>query len=109
MTVNLLRYVCLSLIALAAPAIAEDGPTTQPTSISSTTGAAMNGPGAATQPAGGGVRGKVGFGRSLDLQKPDISRAIVYLAANAALDAQRPAKATATMAQRNKSFVPNLL
>ncbi len=62
-----------------------------------------------TRPAGFVIQGTVKASSALDLQKPDLSRVVVYLASNAALDTSKPLEGHATVAQKNKAFVPNFL
>jgi plastocyanin len=52
------------------------------------------------------VRGSVSISGKLDLQKPDLSKVVVYLASDTTLDATGPAVDHATVAQKNKAFVP---
>lgn len=61
----------------------------------------------ATQPEGLTVRGRVTLSGNWDLQKPDLTRVVVYLASEPALDAVASGIDHATVAQKNKSFVPN--
>ena len=60
----------------------------------------------ATQPAGV-IRGRVLVSPTWDVQKPDLSRVVVYLASDPVLDAIAHASDRATVTQKNKSFVPN--
>ncbi len=60
----------------------------------------------ASQPAGYSIHGRVSAAAGWDLQKPDLSRAVVYLASEPALDGPAPA-GSVSVAQRNKAFVPN--
>jgi plastocyanin len=60
-----------------------------------------------TQPVGT-VRGRVSIAGGWDFHKPDLTRIVVYLASDAALDAP-PTTERATIAQKNKTFVPNFL
>lgn len=64
-------------------------------------------PVAATQPAGVAVRGRVTLEGGWALQKPDLTRVVVYLASDPALDAASGAPPRATVAQKSKTFVPN--
>jgi plastocyanin len=59
-----------------------------------------------SQPVGYSIRGRVSFASGLALQKPDLSRVIVYLASDPALDGP-PLSEKVSVAQRNKAFVPN--
>jgi len=60
----------------------------------------------ASQPAGYSIHGRVSAAAGWDLQKPDLSRAVLYLASDPALDGPAP-DGSVSVAQRNKAFVPN--
>src|SRR5947209_53087 len=77
-----------------------NAPTTAPT-----TQAVANIP--ATQPVGVTIRGRVNVANSWTLQKPDLSRVVVYLASDPVLDAAARPAGHASVAQKNKAFVPN--
>jgi plastocyanin len=67
-----------------------------------------------TQPARGVIAGRVTIATGWGAAKPDLSRAVVYLASDPLLDAEpveTPAApaAPAVIAQRDKAFVPNFL
>jgi plastocyanin len=64
---------------------------------------------ATSQPADGVVRGRVAITGNWDLQKPDLTRVVVYLASNSALDVVPSGIDHQTVAQKNKSFIPNFL
>lgn len=65
---------------------------------------------AATRPSNGGVvRGRVTITGKWDLQKPDLTRVVVYLASDPGLDAAPSGIDHETVAQKNKSFIPNFL
>ncbi len=72
-------------------------------------GASATSENAATAPAAPvpSVRGALTLGGGLDLQKPDLSRAVVYIASDSTLDKEEPPKAPAIVAQRDKKFVPD--
>ena len=53
------------------------------------------------------IRGIVTLKGSWDLQKPDLTRAVIYLASNPVLDDAPAGIDHATVAQKDKSFVPN--
>jgi plastocyanin len=79
-------------------------PATQPASVLAATTPSI----ASTRPvAGGTISGKVTIGGDWSLQKPDMTRVVVYLASNPALDSNVPPTGHATIAQRHKAFVPN--
>jgi plastocyanin len=62
----------------------------------------------ASQPAGFSIRGRVAFASGFGLQKPDLSRVVVYLASDPALDGPPPVDKV-SVAQHNKAFVPNFV
>jgi plastocyanin len=89
-------FACTS--ALRAPAAAgETPPATQPTTPP------------ATQPVGQVLRGRVSISASWTSQKPDLSRAVVFLASAPALDESPTGPVRATVSQRHKVFTPNFL
>ncbi|MEA2734943.1 MAG: hypothetical protein QOE14_1394 [Humisphaera sp.] len=100
--IDLLMVLAVSAaMASIASADAPTPPTKQPDAAST------------TQPVRGVVTGRVTIARGWGAPKPDLSRAVVYLASEASLDAE-PAAADAAgklqiIAQRDKTFVPNLL
>ncbi len=55
------------------------------------------------------VRGRVTIASALDIQKPDLSRVVIYLASEPAIDAVPMPAERPTVSQRNKMFVPNFL
>src|SRR5689334_1238544 len=59
---------------------------------------------AASRPAGVTIRGHVSVSSAWAIQKPDLSRVVVYLASSPALDAVAPPSAPVVIAQRNKMF-----
>jgi plastocyanin len=61
----------------------------------------------ATQPVGVTIHGRVNVANSWTLQKPDLSRVVVYLASDPVLDAAPRPAGHATVAQKNKAFSPN--
>jgi plastocyanin len=63
----------------------------------------------ATRPMGGSVHGQVTITGNLGLQKPDLSRVVVFLADDPALTAASNAPAQTFVIQRNKEFHPNFL
>jgi plastocyanin len=64
---------------------------------------------ASTRPAGVILRGKVSIDAGWTLQKPDLSRVVVYLSSDSILDARPWSVEHATIAQKNKAFIPNFL
>jgi len=60
----------------------------------------------AERPTGFALRGQVTIPGDWTMQKPDLSRTVVYLASAPALDAVAPPKDAAVVAQRNKAFDP---
>ena len=62
---------------------------------------------AATQPESANVRGAVQLKGNWDLQKPDLTKVVVFLDSNPALDATPTDLPFATVAQKHKAFVPN--
>jgi plastocyanin len=73
------------------------------------------GNGATTRPDGtandGGVSisGQVSIAAGWELQRPDLSRVVVYLGTDAILDARPVPTEPAQMAQRDKAFIPDFL
>ena len=63
----------------------------------------------ASQPAGFSVRGVLSFPGPGAAQRPDLARAVIYLAAAPALDAGPRQDAPVQIAQRDKMFVPDLV
>jgi plastocyanin len=55
------------------------------------------------------IRGTIAISGGLYVQRPDLSRAVVYLASAPALDAAAPPSEPAIVSQKNKSFVPSML
>ena len=53
------------------------------------------------------VRGKVQIGGNLDLQRPDLTRVVIFLQEHPALKFNEADLPFVTVAQKNKSFVPN--
>ena len=63
-----------------------------------------------TQSSGvGTLRGKVSVKTTALFQKPDLSRVVVYLASNPALDRKTGPAINAVVTQYNKTFAPNFL
>ena len=60
-----------------------------------------------TQPQTMSVRGVVNVSSRLDLQKTDLTRVVVYLASDPSLDEATPLNDHVSVAQKNKSFIPN--
>lgn len=85
---------------LAASAFAAEVPSTQPAPATRP---------AALQPATFTVQGKVSAGGGFDLQRPDLARAVLYLASDPVLDAMPSPPERPTVSQRNKTFIPNFL
>lgn len=63
----------------------------------------------ASQPAAGVVRGRISMTGSLSLQKPDLTRVVVFIGSDAELDSKSASAASASISQRNKTFTPNFL
>jgi plastocyanin len=84
-----------SALAQVEPPAAAPPPSTQP----------------ATQPAvsHGVVEGRVTISTGWGAPKPDLSRAVVYLASEPSLDAEPAAMGRQVIAQRDKTFTPNFL
>ena len=55
------------------------------------------------------VHGRVSIESGWSLQPPDLTRVVVYLAADPMLDSLSPPQGHATVAQRHKAFVPNFV
>jgi plastocyanin len=55
------------------------------------------------------IRGRVAVGSGLDLVKPNLSRVVVYIASNPALDSLPLTAEKPEVVQRNKQFIPNFL
>jgi len=62
-----------------------------------------------TRPSGLTLRGSVKISGDWDLQKPDLTRVVVYVASDAVLDAPKAPREHATVMQKKKAFVPNFL
>src|SRR5207248_1353937 len=60
-------------------------------------------------PPGFSIKGTIVIKSGLEAQKPNLTRAVVYLNSNAKLDATPPPAAPAIMAQRDKTFVPSFM
>jgi plastocyanin len=60
----------------------------------------------ATRPAGVPLRGRVSMSGGLAIQKPDMTRIVIYLASDPVLDAVPRLIDHATVAQQNKTFSP---
>ena len=63
----------------------------------------------ATAPAANTVRGQILISGGLDWQKPDLSRAVVFLDSSPALDVLPAPTDHPSVSQHNKSFQPNFL
>jgi plastocyanin len=95
---NMTSKLCmLRKTGLLVCALLAIGATTQPSTA----------PSPATRPAGVSVQGRVNLSGGLSLQKSDLTRVVVYLASDPRLDAVPSGIDHATVAQKNKSFVPN--
>lgn len=95
-----LAAMCLSArTLLAAPA-----PSTQPAAVSELPTTSPT-----TRPSVGVIRGRVLAAMGWDLQKPDTTRAVVYLAADPLLDAVAEPLPKAVMGQKDKTFVPSFI
>lgn len=93
------------VIAMTASALAQIEPPPAPAA----TQPATTQP-ATTQPtARGSIAGRVTIATGWAAPKPDASRAVVYLASDAALDAAPSNLPPQVIAQRDKTFVPNFL
>ena len=87
--------VAVAVAAILAASVARaDLPATQP---------------AATPPSVGVITGRVNIDGNWSLAKPDLSRVVVFVAAEPALEDPSEPTTPATCAQKNKSFVPNFL
>ena len=64
---------------------------------------------ASTRPASGAIRGHVVLSSGFGVGKPDLSRVVVFVASDPTLDALPRPTTRATVAQRNKAFVPNFV
>jgi plastocyanin len=114
MNMRKIQFSILGVIVLAAVSLARvfgsvQAPATQPGTVSATTepSAACTCP-ATTRPiAGGTIRGRVTISGDWSLQKPDLTRVVVYLASDPSLDSHTPPTGHATIAQRHRAFVPN--
>ncbi len=62
-----------------------------------------------TAPATYTISGHVKISGDLAIQRPDLTRVIVFFGADSILDAFSPKPGGATCAQQNKAFVPNFL
>jgi plastocyanin len=62
-----------------------------------------------TLPTTRAIHGTVDYSGGLSLRKPDLTRIVVYLASDAALDALPVQKDPYVVAQRNRAFVPNFI
>src|SRR5438552_135290 len=63
----------------------------------------------ATRPAFFAIRGHVSIEPGWSLQKPDLTRAVIYLDSHPLLDAQTPARPSSEVSQYHKAFDPDLL
>jgi plastocyanin len=93
--------VTLTSMALAAAAVADRAvvSTTQPDIAAVPS----------TMPTEQTIRGTVDFDGLLSLQKPNLSRVVVYLASSPALDSMPVPTKPFTVAQQNRTFVPNFI
>jgi plastocyanin len=66
-------------------------------------------PAPATRPATFSIRGQITASAGWDLQRPDLTRAVIYLANDPTLPAGPTPLPNATMGQRDKTFVPSFL
>ena len=64
---------------------------------------------AAPAKAGQTVRGKVGVGSGWDLQRPDLSRAVVWLNSTPELDSAKQPTDPAVVIQKDKKFIPGFV
>jgi len=91
------RFIVISAAAaiaiITATVIGADSPTTAP----------------ATQPAGMALHGRVQVSPGWTLANPDLSRAVVFLAASPALDERSGPTTRATVSQYHKSFTPGFV
>jgi plastocyanin len=103
-TLAILATFFSAAVLSARASVADASPATQPAMVLPTTAPSV----ASTRPASGGtIGGEVTIGGVWSLQKPDLSRVVVYLASNPSLDSDVPPTGHATIAQRHKAFVPN--
>ncbi len=84
------------LVVVSILRAATEQPATQPTDRST------------TEPRGASVRGRILISSVLASQKPDLSRVVVFLGADPALDATPP-REHPSVSQHNKAFSPNFL
>jgi plastocyanin len=61
-----------------------------------------------TRPVGFSIHGRVTAPAGWEIQRPDLSRVVVYLASDPALDGPPPIE-RASVAQHNKAFAPNFI
>ena len=100
----ILAVFSFAAVVLTRVHAAAELPATQPSPTLATTAPST----ASTRPAAGGtITGKITIGGNWSLQKPDLTRVVVYLASNPSLDSDVPPAGHATIAQRHKAFVPN--
>jgi plastocyanin len=100
----ILAVFSFAAVVLTRVHAAAESPGTQPSPTLTTTAPSV----ASTRPAAGAtISGKVTIGGDWSLQKPDLTRVVVYLASNPSLDSDVPPTGHATIAQRHKAFVPN--
>ena len=94
--------LCLAAICLLASVSSEaELPATQP--IASP-------PATATRPSVSSIRGRISAGVGWDLQKPDLTRAVLYLSADPLLEAALAGPLPkAVMGQKDKMFIPGFI
>jgi len=102
----LLTFACAVLIFTCLGV--ETAPTTTQPSTTTPPSTATQ-PSTTTQPSGLTIRGTVKTSGVWDLQKPDLARVVIYFNSDPALDATTAPRGHATVAQKNKAFVPNFL
>ena len=96
---------CLATICMCVGFVrASSPPSTQAATTPTSPGAVP-----ATRPAAGFIRGRISAGVDWDLQKPDLTRAVLYLAADPSLDALAGPLPKAIMGQKDKTFVPSFI
>lgn len=106
MNLAILATFSFAAVLLTRVHASAESPATQPSPILATTAPSV----ASTRPAAGGViSGTVTIGGDWSLQKPDLTRVVVYIASNPSLDSDVPPTGHATIAQRHKAFVPNFV
>lgn len=92
-------FSLLSILAVVTSVIAADNLPIAPAPV----------PPPASKPATTSIRGQISVNLGLDLQRPDLARAVIYLASDPTLDAMALPEDRPEVSQQNKQFVPNFL